>query len=228
MNRIFIGYDPRQADAYRVCIASLVRHSRVPFSVEPINMRLLADKYTRPFERRAGVLYDTISDAPMSTEFSLARFCVPHMAGYRGWALFVDCDFMFRAPVEDLFALCDPRYAVQVAKHEYEALGTHKMDGQIQTAYPRKNWSSLMLLNCGHPGMLSLHDANNLRGDMLHRFAWLPDRDIGSLPLDWNWLVGVYPYYINPRAVHFTLGIPSVPGYENSQYADEWRAYADA
>ena len=35
-------------------------------------------------------------------------------------------------------------------QHDYSPSATIKMDGQAQTIYPRKNWSSVMLFNCGH------------------------------------------------------------------------------
>jgi hypothetical protein len=100
-----------------------------------------------------------------------------------------------------------------------------KMDGQAQTAYPRKNWSSLMLFNCGH--LLhagQLERVNRWPGLWLHQFRWCHDYpDLGFLPKPWNWLEGIDDPAIVPAAVHFTRGIPSMPGYENSAYADEWR-----
>ena len=37
------------------------------------------------------------------------------------------------------------------AQHDYQPKESTKMDGQRQTVYPRKNWSSMMLVNCSHP-----------------------------------------------------------------------------
>jgi hypothetical protein len=58
----------------------------------------------------------------------------------------------------------------------------------------------------------------------LHAFCWLPDSAIGALPIEWNWLAGISPTNIEPKNVHFTLGTPNLPGYEDGVYADEWRA----
>jgi hypothetical protein len=51
---------------------------------------------------------------------------------------------------------------------------------------------------------------------------------IGSLDLEWNWLVGEYEYNENAKNVHWTLGGPYFKEYNNSDYADEWfKLYAD-
>ncbi len=34
-------------------------------------------------------------DPLASTEFTYSRFFTPWLAGYKGWALFCDCDFLF-------------------------------------------------------------------------------------------------------------------------------------
>ena len=66
------------------------------------------------------------------------------------------------------------------------------MDGAVQTAYPRKNWSSLMLFNCDHPSVKALTPevVNRENGAYLHRLQWAEDSDIGALPVEWNWLEG--------------------------------------
>jgi hypothetical protein len=142
-----------------------------------------------------------------------------------GWALYVDCDFMFRAPIENLFALADDGYAVQVVKHAHVPAETVKMVGQPQTSYPRKNWSSLILWNCNDPA----HDfirPNERPGLQLHQFDWLRNDEIGELPFEWNHLVGYSRPNMDAKAVHFTQGVPSMPGYEDCEHAREWRNYA--
>jgi hypothetical protein len=101
-----------------------------------------------------------------------------------------------------------------------------KMDAQIQTAYPRKGWSSVCLFNCDHPAnrFLVPDTINALPGRDLHGFCWLKDDDIGGLPIEWNWLAGHSHPKAEPAIVHFTDGIPSMLGYEAQPYADEWRA----
>jgi lipopolysaccharide biosynthesis glycosyltransferase len=149
---------------------------------------------------------------------------------YEGWALFCDCDFLFRADLNELFKLKDDRYAVMCVKHDYSPQEGVKMDGQIQQSYPRKNWSSLVLWNCGHESnkKLTPRMANFMPGSFLHAFKWLKDSEIGALPEYWNWLEGHSSPSIEPRGVHFTRGTPNFPGYEQVPYADEWRSYLNA
>lgn len=232
--KVFIGYDARESNAYRVCVASIVQHTRDGFDVTPVNGRLLGASYARKEMRDGdGRLWDlTAGRAPMSTEFANARFYVPHMAR-SGWALYCDGDFMFRADLRDLFALADSRYAVHVVPHRHVPLENVKMDGQVQTTYDRKNWSSLMLFNCDHPAVrdvLTPDYLNRAPGLDLHQFKWLDDHLIGALPYEWNYLVGVADWRVAPKckAAHFTLGTPDMPGWgrHGSFLSDEWRSYA--
>ena len=228
MLKVFVGYDRREVPAYQVCVASLVKRSRIQLDVTPLvepHLRALGI-YTRLHEERDGQLWDVISDAPMSTEFALTRFLVPHLAGYGGWALFCDCDFLWRADVAELLALADPRYAVMCVQHDHRPVEERKMDRQAQTHYARKNWSSLVLWNCCHKANRALTPAlvNTAKGRDLHAFAWLDDEQIGGLPETFNWLEGWSSHDIEPAAVHYTRGCPDMPGYEDAAYADEWRA----
>lgn len=160
----------------------------------------------------------------MSTEFAISRFLVPYLAG-GGWALFMDCDVLVRENLTRLFEIADPRYAVMCVKHNHQPVTTLKMDNQPQIAYPRKNWSSVMLFNCDHPANreLTVGMVNTLPGRDLHRFCWLADNDIGELDPKWNWLAGHSDPSIDPAIVHHTDGSPNMPGYEETPYADEWR-----
>lgn len=228
---IWIGYDPRESDAYRVARISILMQASESIPIAPVELTKLhhGGLYFREHEYRVNPktnqrqLWDIVSDAPMSTEFAISRFLTPHLA-HSGWALFMDCDFMAQGDIADLFALADPRYAVMVVKHDQQPAESYKMDGQIQTAYPRKNWSSLMLFNCDHPAnrRLSVSMINVARGRDLHQFCWLDDELIGELPGCWNHLVGVNPPNPAARLIHFTLGIPSMEGYAGCEYSQEW------
>lgn len=228
MQSIWIGFDPREADAFAVARNSTVRRLTAPI---PVHGLMLADLqarglYTRPTERDDGQLWDAISGAPMATEFAISRFLVPHLCGFQGWAVFFDCDVLVRCSLARLFELADPTKAVQVVKHDFTPSTGVKMDGQIQTAYPRKNWSSVVLWNCAHPAnrFLVPDNVNALTGRELHGFSWIRDEDIGELPVEWNWLAGHSDPVVNPRIVHFTDGVPSMQGYEFQPYAGEWKA----
>ena len=123
-----------------------------------------------------------------------------------------------------LQTFADPSKAVQVVKHDHKPSSTVKMDGAKQTSYGRKNWSSLMLINCDHPAMqrLSLDDVNNRRGIELHQFYWLHDSEIGELPREWNWLVGEQEKPESPAIAHFTNGGPFIHNWEPREHDQIW------
>jgi hypothetical protein len=224
---IWIGWDAREADAFAVAKASAKRRTILPVSVNGVILNDLRRQglYSRPTSLKDGRLWDDISDAPMSTEFACSRFLVPHLAR-SGWALFMDADVLVREDLSQLFAMADPDKAVMVVKHNHAPTGSTKMDGQVQTVYSRKNWSSVMLFNCEHPANrgLTVELVNTVPGRDLHRFCWLDDDEIGNLPKHWNHLVGEMPVNPGAKVVHFTLGVPSMPGYEDCEFADEWRS----
>jgi hypothetical protein len=101
------------------------------------------------------------------------------------------------------------------------------MDGQKQTIYPRKNWSSMVLFNCGHPSNRKLtQDMVNdieLNGAYFHRFSWLKDEEIGELDHTWNYLVGVYNDIETPKLIHYTEGGPWFENYRNCEFHQLWK-----
>lgn len=234
---VWIGWDPREQDAFAVAAASLRSRCTEPVDVMAVDLGVLMKSglYQRPLEMRSGKLWDPISQAPMSTQFAISRFFVPLLATQYceepwDWALFLDCDMLFRADVNELFALADDRKAIQCVQHRQETGAAVKMDGQEQTFYARKNWSSVMLLNLWHPAMkaLTLGKLNSWTGRALHAFNWLADEFIGALPPEWNHLVGVDAPNPDAKLVHYTLGIPSMPGYQSCEHSAEWWEYRQA
>lgn len=228
---IYVGYDRREATAFSVAIASTSRHLESFIPVHGLFLAELVDRklYTRPLEYRSDgqltVMWDVLSDAPMATQHANARFLVPHLAK-TGWALFMDGDMLVRGDLGPMFDTLDPEMAVYCVKHVHEPPPGVKMDGQLQTRYARKNWSSFVVFNCDHPAnrALNLELVNTAPGRDLHRFCWLPDNLIGELPAKFNYLVGHTEGVDDPVCVHFTDGVPDMPGYEGVPYADEWRA----
>lgn len=230
MNKVFIGFDTRMPTAYSVAVRSLLTHASGEVFIYPLLLAQLrgGGVYNRPTSIKNKVMFDEISQAPMATEFAISRFLVPYLCGYKGWAVFCDSDFMFMDDIAKALVYADDKYAVMCVQHEYDAPAGIKMDGQVQTSYVRKNWSSFMLFNCGHPAnrFLNIKNINTLPGRDLHRFCWLDDNQIGDMPTGWNWLEGHSDPGINPKAVHFTRGTPDMKGYENVPYADLWKTYA--
>jgi hypothetical protein len=220
--RIFIGWDSREPIAYDVARHSILERTSIPVEVRPIKVE----------EMRARGLYTREKDPLASTEFTYTRFLTPALAGYTGWALFCDCDFLFLGDIAGLAAYTRTPKAVYCVQHDYVPKEATKMDGAVQTVYPRKNWSSLMLFNCDHPSVRRLTPdvVNRESGAFLHRMQWADDADIGALPVEWNWLEGwnEKPSRGTPGAVHFTRGGPWFADWQDVDYGDEWRAERDA
>lgn len=225
--RVFIGWDRRETEAYAVARASLLRHATRPVDVVPLQLWRLEAHGIMPRGRiveRAGKLFDTVSEAHCSTEFAISRFVVPVLA-HKGWALFVDCDVVFQADVAELFAEADERFAVMCVKHpDYLPASGTKMVDQVQYTYPRKNWSSVMLLNCDHAATLrlSVPVVAAATGRQLHRFEWARDEEIGGLSPRWNWLVGERPKPEQRGIDHFTRGGPWIRGWTPAEHDSIW------
>jgi lipopolysaccharide biosynthesis glycosyltransferase len=202
---IFIGYDPRERAATNVLIDSLYQGSSRPLAITPL--------VTPQLEAQG--LFHRERDPRQSTAFSFTRFLVPHLMGYRGWAIFMDCDMLCRGDIADLWQARDRRYALQCVQHEHVPQEAVKFLGEVQSPYPKKNWSSLMLLNCARCTALSPDYVNTASGLELHRFHWLAgDHEIGALPDRWNHLVDVQAApeaaaeQGGPTLLHWTLGGP--------------------
>lgn len=219
---VFIGVDPRERAATNVLIDSLVQHSSVPLTITPM--------LTPQLELQG--LYWRERDPKQSTAFSFSRFLVPHLMGFQGWALFMDCDMLCRGDLAELWALRDEHYAVMCVQHEHIPTETEKFLGEVQSPYPKKNWSSLMLLNCSRCTALTPSYVNTATGLELHRFHWLKgDHEIGSLPEAWNHLVAVQPVAKASAAslLHWTLGGPWFRDQRTmgGELAAEWFAARD-
>jgi lipopolysaccharide biosynthesis glycosyltransferase len=213
MIRVFIGYDQREAAAFGVLEHSIHRRSSQPVAVAPVMLEQLKGVYKR--ER----------NPLQSTDFSFSRFLVPWMCDYQGWAVFMDCDQLVLDDIAKLWALRDERFAVQVVKHNHVPKEEVKFLGAKQSKYEKKNWSSVMLINCARCRALTPEFVNTASGLELHQFKWLESDDlIGEIPSRWNHLVG----YDAPRAdaalVHYTIGGPYFAEYQDCEYSREWFA----
>lgn len=221
--RIFVGYDSHEEVAWEVFRHSILRRASVPVEVIPLKRAEL---------QKRGV-YWREQDPKQSTEFTYLRFLVPYLAGYNGWAMFVDDDFLCLRDVAELLELADEKYALMCVQHDYRPVVKTKLADRAQEWYPRKNWSSVMLFNAGHPSnrRCSLTYVNSESGTSLHRMKWLDDAEIGALPHTWNFLT---PWYDRlpeekglPGFVHYTEGGPWFPDYRHdadTDYKEEWEA----
>ena len=214
MINIFIGYDSKEKVAFNVLSYSILKNSTKPVSITPIYLDNIKDDFVR--ER------NNLS----STEFSFSRFIIPHLMNYQGWALFMDCDMLMVDDIAKLWRLRDDKYAVQVCKHDYVPKSQTKFLNQVQTVYPKKNWSSFMLMNCKKCSTLTPDYVNKASGLELHQYKWLESESlIGEVPLEWNWLADEYPYKKDVSNIHYTEGGPYFEAYKSCDYADWWFDY---
>ena len=229
--KIFIGYDGSERIAYDVLKYSIEKNTRANIKIIPLYHKELRRQgfFQRPWLTGAldGNRTDLIDQRPFSTEFSHTRFLVPELCGFKGWALFMDCDMLVRCDIKELFDMIDDKYAVMCVKHRQEVKKGEKMDGAPQQSYYRKNWSSFVLFNCGHPANKELDRkaVNTATGGWLHSFAWLDDKLIGDIPDHYNWIEGTSKAHVFPRIIHYTLGGPWYSSYDDVMFADEWDKY---
>ena len=209
--KIFIGVDPREMVTFHVLAHSIMARASGPVSITPLYLPNLREIYDRP--RNAG----------QSTEFTYSRFLAPWLAGPE-ISIFMDSDMLCLSDVYELERMAqEQRYSdVLVVKHAYSPKPDRKFLNQVQTVYPCKNWSSLMVFN-GHRlavRYLTPEYVNRASPMDLHQFHWA--RDVGEIPPEWNHLVGEYDPKSGVKLVHYTLGAPCFRGYEHCEYAQEW------
>lgn len=205
MIRVFIGYDARETVALHVLSHSLMRNSSLPVSITGLKLSQL-DMW------RA-------KDPRQSTDFAFSRFLVPYLCGYEGHAIFMDCDMLCRGDIAGLWAERSD-HAVSVVKHDYIPKTEDKFLGAVQTVYPRKNWSSVMVFNNAKCAVLTPGYVNTASGLELHQLHWTDS--IGELPPAWNHLVGEYEPNPGAKLVHYTLGGPYFNEYKDCEFATEW------
>lgn len=230
---VYIGWDSREAVAADVCSHSIKKRTPAAVKIKYLKHRELRKDgvFSRPWlvDGPTGGWTDLLDNRPFSTEFSHTRFLVPSLMKYKGWALFCDSDMVFLTDIGDLFALCNDKYAVMCVKHIHKpAPQSMKMDGRQQLSYHRKNWSSFVLFNCGHPSnaCLTPERVNFMKGSDLHSFSWLKEHEIGDLPYSYNFISGVSPKLEKsgqmPDVIHYTEGGPWFPECEEIPYGGTW------
>ncbi len=214
--KLFIGHDNKQSSICDACRLSVQDHSNIEIDTIHLNSLQGRGLFWRP-------------QAEGSTDFAFTRFLTPYLKGFYGYAIFCDSDFIWNCDPLELLDVVDQSKAVSVVKHNIsqEQIKPFKMDGQKQSWYPRKNWSSLMVFNCDHPfaKRLTPQVVSESPAGYLHEFKWCDDKNIGSIPYTYNYLVGYYNDIEDPKAVHFTDGGPWHPGYENVEFADRFNFY---
>lgn len=215
MLSMYVGYDPREACVYHTFCQSVIEHASGPVRFIPLHKPMLYG-------------FDGQQDG--TNAFIYSRYLIPYLQEYRGWALFCDGDMIVTDDIYKLWNLRDREYAVQVVKHDYKTCNDKKYIGTpLQNSnidYPRKNWSSVMLMQCEHPSNRFLNPENvaEAGGAFLHRFKWLNDDQIGELPKEWNHLVCEYKA-ADAKLYHHTLGSPGFSYYQHCESSKDWNRY---
>lgn len=205
MLKIFIGWDSRFPEPAETLKYSILENSSIPLDIHFLVLN----------ELNLNREHDPLA----STEFTYSRFLVPHLCDYQGKAIFMDNDMLCFGNIKDLDDLEMDEYALRVVKHDHRPTNKIKMYGAIQTQYPRKNWSSLMIMNCSKLKLWTKEIVENESGSFLHQFKNIPDEMIGDIPDVWNTLDWMDE---NTKLIHYTNGGPWFKEYEHHVHADVW------
>ena len=206
--KIFLGYDPREALGTWVFQHSVLKKASVPVQFTMLNKNILQ------------------RDMPASTGFVYSRYFCAQMAHYAGDpVLFADgADQICLADVAELKDLWQMDKAVQVVKRPSYVPTSPKFKGtqmeSANTAYPCKQWSSVMLINPSHYGWRRIN-IEERSPDYWHGFGWLSQNEIGELPPEWNRLIDEGDP-TDGKILHWTLGVPAMHEYRNAPGASIW------
>lgn len=212
---LFCGFDQRESVGFHVFVSSVLKRSRKPVAIHAMASMGLPQG---------------------SNAFSLSRFLVPWMMGFKGHAIFVDsADMVMLGDVAELDKLFDPKFAVQVVKHpDYTSQHERKYIGTdmecAQSNYSRKNWASVMVLNCEHSGWFGLTPkAIELKTSMqLLQLQDFLDSEIGELPKEWNVLVDEGQELKGAKILHWSAGLPTFRHYRNARASQDWHNEFDS
>lgn len=212
MLNLFCGYDEREAEGFEVFTKSVLRRASRMVAITRMDARGL----------------------PVgSNSFTLSRFLCPELAERRGVAIYMDaCDMLCLADIAELERLFEPKYAVQVVRHSYKTRHPMKYVGTDMECpnrdYPRKNWASVMLINCEHVAWKRVTRAKLVDAPIVDtlQLRFLAEDEIGSLPNEWNRLVDEGQDVEGAKVCHWTAGTPFMERYSNAPGADLWREEA--
>jgi len=210
MLRIFIGWDSRFPEPADVLRYSLLKFATIPLEIQYLKLDQLQ--------------LNRDHDPLATTEFTYSRFLVPYLCNFRGKALFLDNDMLCLGDVKQLDDLDMGSYALRVVKHEYAPSNTVKMYGCPQTSYPRKNWSSMMLMDCSKLKLWTKKVVETQTGAYLHRFQDIADHLIDEIPKTWNTLDWMD---LHTQLIHYTNGGPWFEQYRDHPHAGVWYQMRD-
>jgi len=198
--RIYVGWDSRDPRALDVCLFSIQRHASDLIEIVSLKPQSVA------------ALCGPESDPGLKKQ-AQARYLVPTLNDFTGWAAFVSSDMLFQADIYELWRHRDARYAVMGVPSPTQ--------GEAGPALR----SSLLLWNCGHPANRALTPelVAGKGADELANFDWLQRSMIGALPAAWCWREGASDPNLSPKAIEFGRRKPWIGESEICEYADRWQ-----
>lgn len=217
---LYAGFDEREEVGFHTFASSVIHRASRPVSIHPLHLGMFRGFY----EEKHG---------DGTNAFIYTRFLIPFLQHFTGWAVFMDgADMVCLGDIAELWDHRDHYKAVQVVKHDYQTKHPRKYVGTQMEAdnrdYPRKNWSSVMLINCGHFAwrQMTPERVMAMSGADLHQFAWVESERVGDIPREWNWLADEFGENKDAKLLHWTAGIPGFPAYANAPMADVWATAA--
>lgn len=208
MIHLFCGYDERESIGFAVFAHSVIARASRPVALVPLHAM--------------GMQQGT-------NAFTVCRFLVPYLMGFKGRAIFMDAsDMLMLDDIAELDAQFNDDFAVQVVKHpNYKSRHPRKYVGtRMETdnsEYPRKNWASVMLFNCSHPVWQAMTPDRIVAhpvGELLS--LGFCGNAIGDIDPKWNRLVDEGHSF--GSVLHWTAGIPGFDAYRDAPFAEEWFA----
>jgi hypothetical protein len=170
--KVFAGYDERQAEAAEVFRYSVREHASIEVEINFISA------HPGGPHKPAGLIH--AGTRAGVTQFSYARFLVPAACGFSGRAAFADgCDQLCVYDIGELADYDLGGRALAVVKHP---------SLPNQHGLRARSWTSLMLMDCGHPKLRrwTPEYVERAPDSTLMRLADFHDHEIGELSYGWN------------------------------------------
>lgn len=174
--RIYVGTDRSQLFAVNVLEYSIRRHTDLTIEVTPLlDVELPVPKDPRQRQR---------------TGFSFARFAIPHLAGHRGRALYMDADMLVFKDIRSLWTLPFDGSKVLLQSELPEERARIR---KIAAPKKRIKQTSVMLLDCASLDwdasaiVRGLDDGQYTYEELMQQLCILRDEDIAyRIPFEWN------------------------------------------
>lgn len=210
MLRLFCGFDPRESIGTYVFMSSVLRRSTIPISFTMLHSNGLPEG---------------------TNSFTISRFLIPWLCEFKGKAIFADAaDMICLADIAELAQELEAMTCgLKVVKHDYKTkhkvkyIGTELESPNVD--YTRKNWASLMLIDCEHDAWRNLTPETLAKNPMIDflQFEFIRDDEIQSIfHSNWNCLADEGQNIEHAKILHWTAGIPAFEHYKNAPGADLW------